>query len=91
MSVEVTWYGHSATQVSSSMVKVLIDPFLTGNELAAAKPEDMNPDVIAVTHGHGDHLGDTVPVAKRTGALVVSNFDPASCREILELLGGPKP
>jgi L-ascorbate metabolism protein UlaG (beta-lactamase superfamily) len=57
------------------MVKVLIDPFLTGNELATAKPEDFKPDVIAVTHGHGDHLGDTIEISKSTGALVVSNFE----------------
>ena len=75
MSVQVTYYGHSATGVVSSMVKILIDPFFTGNDLASAKADEVEADVIVVTHGHGDHLGDTVDIAKRTGALVVSNFE----------------
>jgi L-ascorbate metabolism protein UlaG (beta-lactamase superfamily) len=75
MSVEITWYGHSTTGITTPMVKILIDPFFTGNDMASAKAEEMEADVIAVTHGHSDHVGDTVEIAKRTGALVISNFE----------------
>jgi L-ascorbate metabolism protein UlaG (beta-lactamase superfamily) len=51
---------------------VLIDPFLTGNPKAAASADEVAADAILVTHGHGDHLGDTVAIAKRTGAHVVA-------------------
>ena len=49
-----------------------IDPFLTGNPKAAATADEVDADVILLTHGHGDHLGDTVDIAKRTGATVVA-------------------
>jgi L-ascorbate metabolism protein UlaG (beta-lactamase superfamily) len=75
MSVKVTWYGHAATGIESAMVKLLIDPFFSGNSLAAVGPEEVEADVIVVTHGHSDHVGDTVEIAKRTGALVISNFE----------------
>lgn len=75
MSIKVTWYGHSTTEVTTSEAKILIDPFFTGNAMASAKADEVEPDVIAVTHGHSDHVGDTVDIAKRTGALVVSNFE----------------
>ena len=75
MSVQVTYYGHSAVGIVSPMVKILIDPFFTGNDTAAITAEEAEADVIVVTHGHGDHLGDTVAIAKRTGALVISNFE----------------
>ena len=75
MSVEVTWYSHSVAEIRSPMASIWIDPFLTGNGLAPIKAEDVNPDVIVVTHGHADHVGDTVEIAKRTGALVISNFE----------------
>jgi L-ascorbate metabolism protein UlaG (beta-lactamase superfamily) len=51
---------------------VLTDPFLTGNPKAAASADEMEPDVILLTHGHADHLGDTVDIAKRTGATVLA-------------------
>jgi L-ascorbate metabolism protein UlaG (beta-lactamase superfamily) len=75
MSIQVTWYGHSATGIVTPMVKLLIDPFFSGNSMADVDPGEVEADVIAVTHGHADHLGDTVEIAKRTGALVISNFE----------------
>jgi L-ascorbate metabolism protein UlaG (beta-lactamase superfamily) len=57
------------------MAKVLIDPFFTGNPMASVTAEEVSPTVIVVTHGHADHVGDTVAIAKRTGALVISNFE----------------
>jgi len=75
MSIKITWLGHSAFKLEADGHTILLDPFLTGNPLAAAKPEDLNPEIIFLSHAHGDHLGDTVDIAKRTGALVVSNFE----------------
>ncbi len=75
MSITITWLGHSAFKLEAEGHTVLLDPFLTGNPLAAAKPEDLNADIIFLSHAHGDHLGDTVDIAKRTGALVVSNAE----------------
>ncbi len=54
---------------------LLTDPFLTGNPLAPVQANDVKADYILVSHGHGDHLGDTVTIAKRTGATVISNFE----------------
>jgi len=55
--------------------KIIIDPFLTGNEQASAKPEEIEVSHILVTHGHGDHIGDAVAIAKRTGATIIANFE----------------
>ncbi len=68
--MKITWYGHACFLLEGSK-RVLIDPFLTGNPLAPVKPEDVRVDVIVVTHGHGDHLGDTVEIAKNSDAQVV--------------------
>ena len=54
------------------VIKVIIDPFLSGNPLAKKKPEEVEVDAILVTHGHGDHLGDTLAIAQRTGAVVIA-------------------
>jgi L-ascorbate metabolism protein UlaG (beta-lactamase superfamily) len=67
--MKIQWLGHSAFLLHGKD-KVLIDPFLTGNPKAAAKPEDVECDIICVTHGHIDHLGDAVEIARRTGAEV---------------------
>ena len=56
-------------------IACLIDPFLTGNPLAKMKAEDIACDFIIVSHGHDDHIGDAVAIAKRTGATVISNFE----------------
>jgi len=70
-SMKITWLGHSAFLIEGRD-RVLIDPFLTGNPKAAARPEDLAADIICVTHGHFDHLGDAVAIARRTGADVAS-------------------
>jgi len=75
MSLSFTWLGHSAFRLDIDGHVVLIDPFLTGNPLSPIRPEDIQPEVILVSHGHGDHIGDTVDIAKRTDATVVSNVE----------------
>lgn len=69
--VELTWLGHSCFQIEVSGKTVLIDPFITDNPKARVRADDLEPDIIAVTHGHSDHLGDTVSIAQRTGCTVV--------------------
>jgi L-ascorbate metabolism protein UlaG (beta-lactamase superfamily) len=75
MSTRVRWLGHACLLIESDGKRVLIDPFLTGNPMAAAKPEEFEADVILVSHGHEDHLGDTLAIARRTGATVVANYE----------------
>jgi L-ascorbate metabolism protein UlaG (beta-lactamase superfamily) len=70
--MEIRFLGQSAFELTDGTTTVLIDPFLTGNPKAAAAADDLNPDVILLTHGHADHLGDTVAIAKRTGAEVLA-------------------
>lgn len=75
MSIKITWLGHSAFALDLDGHPVLIDPYLTGNPLAAASPDEVAAEIIFLSHGHGDHLGDTVAIAKRTGAKVVANAE----------------
>lgn len=73
---KLTWHGHACFEYETSDGKILIDPFLSGNPKADVGPDDIE-DVaaIVVSHGHGDHWGDTVEIAKRTGALVVAAYE----------------
>lgn len=73
MTVQITYHGHACFTVQTDQANLLIDPFLTGNAMADVTPEQVNPDYILVTHAHGDHLGDALPIARRTGATVISN------------------
>ncbi len=73
--VKVTFHGHATISIESDGHKILIDPFFTGNPMAKIEASDVDADFILVSHGHGDHVGDAVAIAKRTGALVISNFE----------------
>ena len=75
MTVEVTFLGHAAVKITSSDTTLLIDPWLEGNPLASVKPDEVEADYIAVTHGHGDHMGDAEGIARRTGATVIANAE----------------
>src|SRR5437763_9003842 len=75
MATRVSWLGHAALLLESDGTHVLIDPFLTDNPKAAAKADEVAADFILVSHGHGDHVGDTVAIAKRTGATVICNYE----------------
>src|SRR5260370_19641656 len=76
--MKATFLGHAAVYLESDKTKIVIDPFLTGNPKAAAKADDLDPDFIVLTHGHSDHIGDALPIAKRTGATIISTYELAS-------------
>lgn len=73
MSLSFTWLGHSAFSMELDGHSIVVDPFLTGNPLAAAQPDQLHPEIIFVSHAHGDHVSDVLSIAKGTGAKVVAN------------------
>jgi L-ascorbate metabolism protein UlaG (beta-lactamase superfamily) len=75
MSIKVSWYSHACLLIESGGTRLLTDPFISGNPLAPVSADEVDCDYIFVSHGHGDHVGDTVAIAGRTGATVVSNFE----------------
>ena len=96
--MELQFLGHSCFLLHDGTSKVLTDPFLTGNALAAAAAGQVEADFIFVTHGHGDHVGDAVDIAKRTGATVCCTVDlaegvfgPAGVKVQVGNLGGTIP
>jgi L-ascorbate metabolism protein UlaG (beta-lactamase superfamily) len=72
MPTEIRFLGHACFQLTDGATNVLIDPFLSGNPKAAIAAQDVAADAILLTHGHADHVGDTVAIAKRTGAVTVA-------------------
>ena len=83
--MEIRFLGHAAFALEHEGKTVLVDPFLTGNPKAAASADEVSADAILLTHGHADHIGDTVAIAKRTGAPVVAIVELAN--ELSEELG----
>jgi L-ascorbate metabolism protein UlaG (beta-lactamase superfamily) len=76
--MEIKFHGHSCFEYSDGETTVLTDPFLSpNNPSAVATAADVEPDVIAITHGHADHIADAVPVAQRTGAHCVAMVEVA--------------
>ncbi|MBK6328383.1 MAG: metal-dependent hydrolase [Chloroflexi bacterium] len=76
MSITITWHGHATFSLNIGGTAVVVDPFFAGNNPAAKTAVGaVAADYILQTHGHGDHIADTVPLAKRTGATVVGNFE----------------
>jgi L-ascorbate metabolism protein UlaG (beta-lactamase superfamily) len=75
MATRVSWLGHACLLIESDGQRLIVDPFLTGNPAAAIKAEDVKVDFILVSHGHGDHVGDTLAIVKRTGAMVICNYE----------------
>ncbi len=74
--MKITYHGHSVVMMEDKDFKAIIDPFITGNGLCNVTVDDINElSHIFVTHGHGDHIGDTVALAKKTGALVIANHE----------------
>lgn len=75
MSTTITFLGHAAFSIKTGEFSILVDPFLSRNPLASISADKVEADYILITHGHGDHLGDAAAIAKRTGALIISNSE----------------
>jgi L-ascorbate metabolism protein UlaG (beta-lactamase superfamily) len=78
MPINLTWYGHSAWNIETPNGALLVDPYFKGNPSTPVTADQVKADYILVSHGHFDHWGDTVEIAKRTNALVISNFEIAN-------------
>jgi len=75
MSLKLTFIGHAAVYLESGEHRVAIDPFITGNPVATIKPGDIRPGHIVITHGHEDHVGDTVALAKQNRSVVYGAWE----------------
>lgn len=71
MEMKITWLSHSCFQLHESMT-ILVDPYLRDNPMAPKPDSDLRPEIIAVTHGHRDHIGDAEEIARRTGSPVLA-------------------
>ncbi|MGX7666114.1 metal-dependent hydrolase [Flavobacterium pedocola] len=77
--MKITFYGHACIGIEVSGKHILVDPFITGNPLAShIDVNTLKADYILVTHAHQDHLLDVEVVARRTNAVIVSNYEIAS-------------
>lgn len=93
--MKIQFLGHACFLLDDGAHKALVDPYLTGNPLAAVSANEVEADMIFVTHGHGDHVGDAVSIARRTGAQVCcpielgeAVFVPAGISVVSGNLGG---
>jgi L-ascorbate metabolism protein UlaG (beta-lactamase superfamily) len=75
MANKLTWHGHATLGLETGGYKLVIDPFFEGNPAADISPQKVEADFLLVSHGHGDHVGDAVDIAKRTGATIISNYE----------------
>lgn len=72
---KVTWFGQATVRIETHGTTLLVDPFFEGNPVCAIRSEEVEADCVLITHGHPDHLGDTITIATRTGATVISNYE----------------
>jgi L-ascorbate metabolism protein UlaG (beta-lactamase superfamily) len=75
MATQITWLGHNCWSIETAGKTVLLDPFLNDSPTAPTTADAVKADYILLSHGHEDHVGDTVAIAKRTGAPVIANFE----------------
>jgi L-ascorbate metabolism protein UlaG (beta-lactamase superfamily) len=75
MNTQITWYGHATLGVKTFGYQLIIDPYFSGNPATPIEPEQVEADYLLITHGHGDHVGDSVAIAQRTNAEVISNAE----------------
>ncbi|MBV9106426.1 MAG: metal-dependent hydrolase [Verrucomicrobia bacterium] len=73
--MKFTYLGHAAGYLETASERFLFDPFLTGNPKASIRADRIDPTYILVTHGHSDHVGDSVAISKRTGAPIITTFE----------------
>ncbi|MDL2246173.1 metal-dependent hydrolase [Methanobrevibacter sp. OttesenSCG-928-K11] len=74
--MEIRWLGHSAFEITSDKgIKILIDPFISNNPSCQVPVEELNPDLICVTHGHVDHFGDAMEISNSQSVPVVANHE----------------
>jgi L-ascorbate metabolism protein UlaG (beta-lactamase superfamily) len=76
--LSLTYIGHSAFGLNDGTNTVMVDPFITGNPVATLDADAFSPNTILLTHAHNDHMGDTVPIAKRAGSHVIALFEIAN-------------
>ena len=72
--MKLRYLGHSAFEFESE-VNILVDPFIRANPSCTLTVDDLNPDVICITHGHADHFGDTVEIARKSNSVVICNYE----------------
>ncbi|TQR08441.1 metal-dependent hydrolase [Psychrobacillus soli] len=71
----ISYHGHSVVKIKTNTHTILIDPFINGNGQTDLDAEEVTADAILLTHGHNDHVGDTVEIAKKCDALVIAPFE----------------
>jgi L-ascorbate metabolism protein UlaG (beta-lactamase superfamily) len=75
MTIKLTFYGHSSLSLDVGGFRLLVDPFFSDNPSSSVAPESLTADYILISHGHHDHVGDAIGIAKNTGAMVISNYE----------------
>jgi L-ascorbate metabolism protein UlaG (beta-lactamase superfamily) len=78
MPIEITWLGHGCFALATGQHHLIIDPFLDDSPTAPIKAKDVEADFVLVSHGHYDHIADAAPIANRTGATVLANYEIAT-------------
>ncbi|MGB9695943.1 MAG: metal-dependent hydrolase [Ignavibacteria bacterium] len=73
--MKIIFHGHSFLQITNNKYSILIDPFISGNPLATTKAGNIKADYIILTHGHGDHIGDAIEIAKKNSSTIIATFE----------------